>query len=150
HPDVFGRHETITAGDREIATVVSELQDFRFLPDQDSDETYDVIGAAYEVYIGSHLKGDRGQYFTHRLIVQLLARIVDPGANDIILDPAVGSGGFLIASMRHIAAKIAASRRTPAAKQALKRGVYSHLFGIDSSPKLVKVARTNMILASDG
>src|ERR1700761_2244417 len=64
--DVFDAHETITAGDREIATVVSELQDFRFLQDEESEDTYDVVGAAYEVYVGSHLKGDRGQYFTHR------------------------------------------------------------------------------------
>ncbi|MEX2457810.1 MAG: N-6 DNA methylase [Actinomycetota bacterium] len=150
HLDVFIDHETITAGDREIATVVSELQDFRFLPEDDSDEVYDVVGAAYEVYVGSHLKGDRGQYFTHRLIVQLLVRIIDPGEQDTILDPAVGSGGFLIASMRHIAGKIAASHRAKSAKETLKRGVYNRLFGIDKSPKLVKVARTNMILASDG
>ena len=55
--DVFEEHEHITAGDREIATVVSELQDFKFLPDEDSDEVYDIVGAAYEVYVGSHLKG---------------------------------------------------------------------------------------------
>ena len=59
HKDVFDRHETITAGEREIATVVSELQEFRFLTTPDTDEVYDVIGAAYEVYVGSHLKGDR-------------------------------------------------------------------------------------------
>ena len=94
HKDVFDRHETITAGDREIATVVSELQEFRFLTTPDTDEVYDVIGAAYEVYVGSHLKGDRGQYFTHRLIVGLLVRLVDPNENDIIFDPAMGSGNF--------------------------------------------------------
>jgi type I restriction enzyme M protein len=97
---VFDEHETITAGDREIATVVSELQDFRFLQDEGSDEIYDVVGAAYEVYVGSHLlKGDRGQYFTHRLIVQLLVRLVDPGENEVILDPAMGSAGFLVAAI---------------------------------------------------
>jgi type I restriction enzyme M protein len=79
HPEVFDKHETITAGDREIATIVAELQDFRFLSQGEADEVYDVVGAAYEVYVGSHLKGDRGQYFTHRLIVGLLVRLVDPG-----------------------------------------------------------------------
>lgn len=102
HLDVFDKHERITAGDREISTVVSELQDFRFVTSPDSEEAYDVVGAAYEVYIGSHLKGDRGQYFTHRLIVGLLVRLVNPSERDKIFDPAMGSGGFLIRAMRVI------------------------------------------------
>lgn len=150
HLDVFDEHETISAGEREIATVVSELQDFRFLPSDDSDVMYDVVGAAYEVYIGSHLKGDRGQYFTHRLIVRLLTRLVDPNERDTIVDPAMGSGGFLIAAMRHISQRIMASSRSDPGKRAAIQSIYRHLFGIDKSPKLVKVARTNMILASDG
>lgn len=148
--DVFDQHEAITAGDREIATVVSELQDFRFVPDEESDEVYDVVGAAYEVYVGSHLKGDRGQYFTHRLIVQLLVRLVDPDERDVIFDPAMGSGGFLIAAMRHVTQKIARSKRPQPAKRRAVQSLHSHIFGIDKSQKLVKVARTNMILASDG
>jgi type I restriction enzyme M protein len=150
HKDVFDEHEKITAGDREIATVVSELQEFRFLPDPESDEIYDVVGAAYEVYVGSHLKGDRGQYFTHRLIVQLMVRLVDPDEKDIILDCAMGSGGFLVTAMRHVTQKIVKSHRSSIAKRAAVSTLHSHIFGIDKAPKLVKVARTNMILASDG
>jgi type I restriction enzyme M protein len=148
--DVFEEHEKITAGEKEIATVVSELQDFRFLPDPDSDEIYDVVGAAYEVYVGSHLKGDRGQYFTHRLIVQLIVRLVDPDEKDVILDCAMGSGGFLVTAMRHVTQKIVRSHRSLNAKHAAINSLHSHIFGIDKAPKLVKVARTNMILASDG
>ena len=148
--DVFDEHESISAGDREIATVVAELQDFRFVPDDESGEVYDIVGAAYEVYVGSHLKGDRGQYFTHRLIVGLLVRLVDPNEKDTIFDPAMGSGGFLIAAMRHVIQKITNSSRTARAKRETIRAFHLRIFGIDKSPKLVKVARTNMILASDG
>ena len=147
---IFDKHERITAADGEIATAVSELQDFRFLPDEESDEIYDVVGAAYEVYVGSHLKGDRGQYFTHRLIVQLLVRLVDPGEQDVILDPAMGSGGFLIAAMRHVTHKIMESARTKATKNRVINTFRNRIYGVDKSPKLVKVARTNMVLASDG
>ena len=148
--DVFDKHETITAGDREIATVVAELQDFRFVPDEETEDVYDIVGAAYEVYVGSHLKGDRGQYFTHRLIVQLLVRLLDPNEDDVLLDPAMGSGGFLIAAMRHVVNKIIQSDRPQSAKRRAISRFRTRLFGIDKSPKLVKVARTNMILASDG
>lgn len=149
-PDVFDPREEIGAGDREIAIVVSELQDFRFVSDEASDDTFDIVGAAYEVYVGSHLKGDRGQYFTPRLIVQLTTRLVNPSENDIVLDPSMGSGGFLITAMRHVARRIRASNRSAAAKAQAIRAARHRLFGIDKSPKLVKVARTNMILASDG
>ena len=147
---IFEEHEHITAGDREIATVVSELQDFRFVADDESDEIYDVVGAAYEVYVGSHLKGDRGQYFTHRIMVQLLVNLVDPGERDVILDPAMGSGGFLIAAMRHVTRNIMQSDRRRASKTKTIHAFRNRIFGIDKSPKLVKVARTNMVLASDG
>jgi len=150
HLDVFNKYETITAGEREICIVVSELQDFRFLPEKDSDEIYDVVGAAYEVYVGSHLKGDRGQYFTHRRIVRLIVRLVDPEIGDVILDPAMGPAGFLVAAMRHVTQKIIQSRRLPSVKSRLLQDLHHNLYGVDKAPKLVKVARTNMILASDG
>lgn len=149
-PAIFDEHEVITAGDREIATVVKELQDFRFVADDESDEIYDVVGAAYEVYVGSHLKGDRGQYFTQRLMVHLLVKMVDPNDRDVILDPAMGSGGFLISAMRHVTRAIMSSDRTPAAKKKTIHSFRNRIFGIDKSPKLVKVARTNMVLAADG
>ena len=148
--NIFDKHERITAADSEVATAVSELQDFRFLPDEESDEIYDVVGAAYEVYVGSHLKGDRGQYFTQRLIVKLLVRLVDPGEQDVILDPAMGSGGFLIAAMRHVTHEIMESARTKATKNRVINKFRNRIYGVDKSPKLVKVARTNMVLASDG
>ncbi len=148
--EVFDTAEEISAGDREIATVVSELQDFRFVADDESDEVYDVVGAAYEVYVGAHLKGDRGQYFTPRLLVQLLTNIVAPSEGDTILDPAMGSGGFLITTMRRITRAINESNRTAQGKRTAIRTMQRRLFGIDQSPKLVKVARMNMILAADG
>lgn len=150
HLSVFDKHEVISAGDREIATVVAELQDFRFVPDDDSDDIYDIVGAAYEVYVGAHLKGPRGQYFTPRLIVQLMTRIVAPQEKDLVLDPAMGSGGFLIAAMRYVTRLVNQSKRTANAKRVAIRNVRQHLYGVDKSPKLVKVARTNMILANDG
>ena len=149
-PEVFGTNEELSAGDREIATVVAELQDFRFIPEEEADEVYDIVGAAYEVYVGVHLKGDRGQYFTPRLIVRLLTRIAAPTERDVILDPAMGSGGFLITAMRQITRGIQQSRRSGAAKRSTVAAMQSRLFGIDQSQKLVKVARMNMILAADG
>ncbi|GAB4513310.1 MAG: hypothetical protein OHK0046_14020 [Anaerolineae bacterium] len=145
YPTVFSEYEEITASDRQLSIVISFLQPYALL-----EADYDVIGTAYEVYVASHLKGERGQYFTNRLVVNMMVDMADPSENDIVLDPACGSGGFLVATMNHMIQKLLTSSRSTSAKQLLTKSIYGNLFGIDTTPKLVKVAKTNMLLSKDG
>ena len=147
---VFHHGEVITIGDDNLAVVVNELQPFRFLADDETEEVYDVIGTAFEVYVASHLKGARGQYFTNRLVVNMMVDILDPDENSVLLDPACGSGGFLIAAFRHVRRKIMSSARSKTAKGRALKDAATRIFGFDISPKLVRVAKTNMILNGDG
>lgn len=145
YPDVFKQSEEITCSDDQLAIVISQLQQYSFL-----DSPNDVIGTAYEIYVASHLKGERGQYFTNRLVVSMMVAMADPNDKSYILDPTCGSGGFLISSMNYIFKKIDSSNRGQNAKDVLKRSVVHQLFGIDISPKLVKIAKANMLLGKDG
>ena len=145
YPDVFTENEEITVSDEKLAIVISQLQQYSFL-----ESPYDVIGTAYEVYVASHLKGERGQYFTNRLVISMMVRMVDPDDKSVILDPSCGSGGFLISSMNYILRKINTSNRGTSAKEVLRTKVVCNLFGIDISPKLVKIAKANMLLGKDG
>lgn len=145
YPDVFGQHEEITASDNQLAIVISFLQHYSFL-----DAPYDVIGTAYEIYVASHLKGERGQFFTSRLVVDMMVKILNPTDKDIILDPACGSGGFLVSSMNYIFNSIESSNRSQTAKEILKRNVVHQIYGADISPKLTKIAKANMLIGKDG
>ena len=145
YKDVFSPNEEITASNGQLAVVISQLQQYSFM-----DSPHDVIGTAYEVYVASHLKGERGQYFTNRLVVNMMVKMAAPNERDIILDPACGSGGFILTSMNYIFDTIDASNRTQNAKEVLKRNVVHQIFGIDISPKLVKIAKANMLLGKDG
>lgn len=145
YPDVFTEHEKITASDNQLATVISHLQQYSFL-----DADHDVIGTAYEVYVASHLKGERGQFFTNRLVVDMMVKMLDPDDKSVILDPSCGSAGFLITSMNYVFKKIDNSKRSDSAKEILKRNVVHQLFGLDISPKLVKIAKANMLIGKDG
>lgn len=145
YKDVFTPTEEITASDKQLAIVISQLQQYSFM-----DAPHDVIGTAYEVYVASHLKGERGQYFTNRLVVNMLVQMAAPTEKDIVLDPACGSGGFVLASMNYIFDNIDKSNRTEQVKEILKRNVVHQLFGVDISPKLVKIAKANMLLGKDG
>ena len=145
YPDVFSKHEEITASNKQLAIVISFLQQYSFL-----DAPYDVIGTAYEIYVASHLKGERGQFFTSRIVVDMMVKILNPSDKDIILDPACGSGGFLVTAMNYIFDNIERSNRTAAAKEILKRNVVHQIFGSDISPKLTKIAKANMLIGKDG
>lgn len=145
YTDVFTSTEEITASNSQLAVVVSQLQQYSFM-----DSPHDVIGTAYEIYVASHLKGERGQYFTNRLVVNMMVKMASPTERDIILDPACGSGGFILAAMNYIFDSIDNSSRSANSKEVLKRNVVHQLFGVDISPKLVKIAKANMLLGKDG
>ncbi len=143
--DVFMPTEEITASNAQLAIVIAQLQQYSFM-----DSPHDVIGTAYEIYVASHLKGERGQYFTNRLVVNMMVKMAAPTEKDIILDPACGSGGFILTAMNYIFDNIDNSTRSANSKEVLKRNVVHQLFGIDISPKLVKIAKANMLLGKDG
>lgn len=145
YPDVFTPTEKITSSDAQLAIVISQLQQYAFL-----EATHDVIGTAYETYVASSLKGERGQYFTNRLVVNMMVKMLNPSDKDIVLDPCCGSGGFILTAMNYMFDKIDSSSRRPDVKEILKRNVVHSLFGVDISPKLVKIAKANMLLAKDG
>ena len=61
-----------------------------------SDTSEDIKGIAFERFLGRTFRGEIGQFFTPRTIVEFMVRMVDPAEDEIICDPASGSGGFLI------------------------------------------------------
>jgi type I restriction enzyme M protein len=61
-----------------------------------SDTSEDIKGIAFERFLGKTFRGEIGQFFTPRPIVEFMVRMMDPKEGDVICDPASGSGGFLI------------------------------------------------------
>jgi len=150
NPDVFSEYEKITVGERAICDVVIELQGYRMLSDLHESDDWDIMGYAYEQYTATYLKRTRGQFFTNRLVIDLLVKIIDPGYQDIILDPAGGSGGFLTGAMRYVRKKILDSSATDISKQRQLDRHRTNLFMVEISKRLVKIAKTAMILNGDG
>lgn len=61
-----------------------------------SDTSEDIKGIAFERFLGRTFRGEIGQFFTPRTIVEFMVRMLDPKEGDVVCDPASGSGGFLI------------------------------------------------------
>ncbi len=105
------------------------------------------LGDAFEYLLSvMDSQGDAGQFRTPRHIIDFIVSIVDPKKEDVILDPACGTAGFLISSYKHIeAANTDAdgnSTLTPDEKRRLAR----NLIGYDISPDMVRLSLVNMYL----
>jgi type I restriction enzyme M protein len=103
YPDVFRPHEVLSLDAASLRYVVGELQNYALI-----EATRDAIGDAFEVFIGPAVRGEEGQFFTPRNVVQMMVDIIDPSPGDIIIDPACGSGGFLIVALEHVWRKLEA------------------------------------------
>ena len=152
---IFKGNETIELNDAVLTYIVSELQRFSLV-----DTNTDVKGEAYEQIVGSNLRGDRGEFFTPRTVcnmtVEMLIALVgkdklrSPGAFKI-LDPAVGTGGFLIVLVQKIKEIFSQQyKKHDKIRDSVREVANNNLFGGDFNPFLVKVAQMNMVMHGDG
>ena len=156
--DVFDGNEQIMLSDRGLAFVAGELAKYSFL-----DATVDVKGTAYETIVSNTLKQEAGQFFTPRNIIKCMVQMLDPDQNTRVLDPACGSGGFLVMVLDHVRRKIArnlypdldevrleAKYNSADVDDAVREYAEKMIFGFDFDPDLKKAARMNMVMAGDG
>jgi type I restriction enzyme M protein len=99
--NIFKSSDPIDLNPSVLAYIVSQIQMYSLL-----ESDIDVKGRAYEEIIGANLRGDRGEFFTPRSVCKMAVRMLDPSDNQLILDPACGTGGFLITAMNHVIEKI--------------------------------------------
>ena len=156
--DVFDGNEQINLSDAGLAKVAAELAKYSFL-----DATVDVKGTAYETIVSNTLKQEAGQFFTPRNIIKCMVEMMDPDENTRVLDPACGSGGFLVMVLEHVRKKLTrkiypdldqlhleTKYNSPEVSEMVKEYAEKMIFGFDFDPDLKKAARMNMVMAGDG
>jgi type I restriction enzyme M protein len=140
-PGIFNSHEKIELTPGHLAVCVSEFEKIKLL-----DANLEVIDAAFEYLLPDVAKGKRGQYFTPRHVIDMAVKMLNPQDNEFIVDPACGSGGFLIHAMRYVWN----NSLKRADKQAKTDYARKYIFGIDFDDKPMKIARAMMLIAGDG
>lgn len=148
--DVLSEGDAITLDDNSLAYVVGELQYFSLL-----NTERDVIGDAFEVFIHRALKGGNGQYFTPKNVVKTAIRIIDPDKDDTVIDPACGSGGFLIEALKHLHTKIEeeGKKYNWPEDQIIEEKISKaniNFCGIEKDDFLSKITKAYMVLMKDG
>lgn len=122
----------------EIVDILEKLSIRSFL------QEHDYLGQLYETFF-THTGGNTiGQYFTPRHVVDMMCELVDVTPNDVIFDPACGTGGFLIGALRRMV-----RMENLDYEQAIEK-VRHNIYGTESEPTTAALCVTNMILRGDG
>jgi type I restriction enzyme M protein len=131
-------NQTLAVKTRRIVTILERLNVTVLTAE------HDYLGQLYETFFRYTGGNTIGQYFTPRHIASLMADILEVGPNDIVFDPACGTGGFLIAAMNRLLVSQGLSRSQ------MVKVIQKRLMGLDSEPVTAALCVANMILRGDG
>ncbi|MCX6762178.1 MAG: N-6 DNA methylase, partial [Candidatus Moranbacteria bacterium] len=144
--DVFKANDEIEIPENTIVPAVSFLQKYRLF-----GSNLQVIDDAFEYLINMDAKGEKGQYFTPRHVIDMAIKMLAPASKDFIIDTAAGSCGFLLHAMQYVwDQEINKEKFGDDYKSRQKSYAEKHLFGIDFDPRSVKIGKAMMLIAGDG
>ncbi len=144
-PEVFT--ENIEVDENRLFSVVNHLQGISL-----NQTDLDVKGIAFERFLGNFFKGEIGQFFTPREVVEFMVDMVTPHHEELVLDPACGSGGFLLHAMDYIRKQASDYHDKESREHYLHWHDFAEkrLFGIEVNDSIARVAKMNMIIHDDG
>jgi len=137
---IFDDEEVLKLKDEALKLCASALEPIKF-----HDADLDIIDAAFEYLINPEQKGAKGQYFTPRMVVDMCVKMLAPQVDEKVIDPACGSGGFLIHTIKYVR-----EQHEWTSNSDVYRYANEYLFATDFDDKLKKVAKVMMLIAGDG
>lgn len=150
---VFSEEAKILLSPSHLSVCVSSLQDVKLF-----NSNLDVVDDAFEYLMSKSSKGEKGQYFTPRYVIDMCVKMLNPKPDETMIDPASGSCGFPVHTIFYVWKQILkekgieqshlfTSQEKPAE---CTDYVNSNVFAIDFDEKTVRVARTLNLIAGDG
>ena len=150
---IFAEESKILLSPSHLAVCVATLQDIKLF-----NNNLDVVDDAFEYLMSKAQKGEKGQYFTPRYVIDMCVKMMNPSVSDKIIDTACGSSGFTVHSIFKVWKDIRREKGLPegegfTAAQRIPEEtnfVRDNVFAIDFDEKTVRVARTLNLIAGDG
>ncbi len=140
-PGMFLSGETIQLSPSHLSVCVGELEKIKLY-----DANLEIIDRAFEYLLPDVAKGTKGQYFTPRHVIDMAVKMLNPKEAEYIIDPAAGSGGFLIHAMQWVWDHDMREK----SRETKINFAANHIYGIDFDDKPVKISRALMLIAGDG
>ena len=171
--DLYEEHDYVRICRKSFISILKELEIIDFY-----DMSEDVKGVAFESLVGKTFRGELGQFFTPRQVVDYMIEVLDIQEGESVCDPCCGSGGFLIRAFEYVQdaidrdiqnkIRVVKSRRMSADEkrdatavllgECDKRNSESrygklckdYFFGVDANVRMARTAKMNMIMHGDG
>ncbi len=140
-PGVFDEASQIGLSPSHLSVSVSSLQDIKLF-----NSNLQIIDEAFEYLVNKSSKGEKGQYFTPRHVIDMCVKMLNPKPGEYMIDTAAGSCGFTVHTIFQITGHL--FQNTDISEEE-KENVLK-VFGIDFDEKVVRVARTLNLIAGDG
>ena len=152
-PGVFSPDDKIKLGPEHLQVCVGSLEEWKLF-----NSNLDVVDEAFEYLVNKSSKGEKGQYFTPRWVIDLCVKMMNPREHETVIDTACGSAGFTVHSIFHVWKQILADEGMPVSHlftmedkpQRCRDYVADKVFAIDFDEKSVRVARCLNLIAGDG
>lgn len=141
---IFERNERLNIRENSFRDILGALSNLNLASASD-----DVRGIAFEQFLGKTFRGELGQFFTPRKIVEFMVSVIDPQEGDLICDPCCGSGGFLIRAFEHVRDAIMRDNKGNK-EERVKKLATKCVFGVDANPRMARTAKMNMMMHGDG
>lgn len=150
---VFSEDAKLMLTPSHLSVCISSLQDVKLF-----NSNLDVVDEAFEYLINKSSKGEKGQYFTPRYVIDMAVKMLNPQEHETIIDTAAGSCGFPVHAIFHVWKQIMKEEKRPeshlftAEKKSPRCETYvqDKVFAIDFDEKAVRVGRTLNLIAGDG
>ncbi|WP_314857148.1 N-6 DNA methylase [Stomatobaculum longum] len=141
YPDIFitNSDKEVRFDDGTILNVVEKISKYNFI-----EIGADTVSIAFQVLRSAALKQEEGQYFTPKQVIQAAIKMMDLNLQDIIIDPACGTGGFLVQAL------VEMKDRYPTQQAEISRWAQLHLHGIDKDAIGIKLTKAIMQILGDG
>jgi type I restriction enzyme M protein len=152
-PGIFPDGEKIKLTPDHLQVCIGSLEEYKFF-----NSNLDIIDDAFEFLVNKSSKGEKGQYFTPRWVIDMCVKMLNPKEHETLIDTACGSAGFPVHAIFHVWKQILEDENITASNlftmdekpPRCEEYVREKVFGLDFDEKSIRVARTLNLIAGDG
>jgi type I restriction enzyme M protein len=137
YQDIFDIDDRIRISPIALGFTINKLQGISLL-----NSSQDAKGLAFQKFLSHHEKDGRGQFFTPEPVIDFCVAMMQPKPNETIIDPACGSGGFLMSALKYL--------QNNYTELDTKKVVSKNLFGLDINKSIARIAKMKLLLEANG
>ena len=134
--EIFEIDEKIKLSENAIRFIIGKLQDISLV-----DSSQDAKGLAFQKFLSHHEKDRQGQFFTPEPVIDFCVEMMHPKPNEKIIDPACGSGGFLMSAIKYL--------RNNTQHTDIENVISENIFGFDINKSILRIAKMKLLLESN-